>query len=305
MFSFPIWHPNFDYTVLWRDIPSVMAYSSFVFCLVSFYLVKNYVCRATIFLLTLLLTLYAHRIAWITCPLLMLYLGVYYYGLNGKRILWKNIAFVSMLIFSIAILFIKVPGIQNWQIVSQWALTPDAIPYSMRFTFNKSLIGLFFVWFSACSLANNGNWKPTLKIGVLTGCVSILVLIPLSFLLGYVKIDVKLTYFFYLWLTNNLFFVCFAEEALFRGLIQNTLMTKWQFFKHGKWYALGISAGLFGLAHFAGGIKYVLLATVAGLFYGYAFMKTRKIEASVITHLMVNTTHFLAFTYPALKTAFG
>jgi membrane protease YdiL (CAAX protease family) len=44
----------------------------------------------------------------------------------------------------------------------------------------------------------------------------------------------------------------------------------------------------------------VLLATVAGLFYGAAYLRTRRIEGAILTHFALNAVHFLAFTYPAL-----
>ncbi len=143
-----------------------------------------------------------------------------------------------------------------------------------------------------------------LKQGLLTGLAATIILIPASILLGYVKVDIKWTNFFFLFALHNLFFVCFAEEAIFRGFIQKYLMITLQNFKWGKWLALFIAALLFGLAHIKGGLVYAGLAAVAGLFYGYAFLKTNKIETSVITHFAVNIIHFVGFTYPALYTAF-
>lgn len=57
---------------------------------------------------------------------------------------------------------------------------------------------------------------------------------------------------------------------------------------------------LFALAHARGGPILVLLATVAGGFYAFAFFKTKRLEASILTHFSVNALHFLAFTYPSL-----
>lgn len=44
----------------------------------------------------------------------------------------------------------------------------------------------------------------------------------------------------------------------------------------------------------------VLPATVAGLFYGGAFLRTRRIEGAILTHFALNAVHCIAFTYPAL-----
>ena len=142
---------------------------------------------------------------------------------------------------------------------------------------------------------------PVLKTSAGLGLLAALVLIPLSVYLGYVKFEFKLTNFILLWMLNNLLFVCIAEEAIFRGMIQKFLMLRLQRFQTGRWIALFIAAVLFGLVHYQGGLNYMLLAAIAGCFYGYAFMKTDKIEASVLTHFIVNLIHFVGFTYPALN----
>ena len=62
----------------------------------------------------------------------------------------------------------------------------------------------------------------------------------------------------------------------------------------GRVWALFITSALFGLshfnkraAHFNG--RYVLLATLAGIFYGLAWRQQRRIGASAITHASVDT----------------
>ena len=64
--------------------------------------------------------------------------------------------------------------------------------------------------------------------------------------------------------------------------------------------ALVFSAVLFGLAHLGGGLSYALAATVAGLGYGAAYLRTQRIEAAMAVHFSVNALHFLLFTYPRL-----
>jgi len=84
-------------------------------------------------------------------------------------------------------------------------------------------------------------------------------------------------------------FTALPEELLFRGLMQNIL---------GKWLgsdtkALIIASILFGLAHlnnaaYPQNIKYCLLATIAGIFYGRVYLATRSILAGAITHALVD-----------------
>jgi len=71
------------------------------------------------------------------------------------------------------------------------------------------------------------------------------------------------------------------EEFLFRGLIQNTLERA-----IGR-AALPIASIIFGLAHLPDP-RYVLLATLAGVAYGYVYQVTRRITASAITHALVD-----------------
>ena len=63
--------------------------------------------------------------------------------------------------------------------------------------------------------------------------------------------------------------------------------------------ATALPAVLFGLAHLGGGPQMALLATLVGLGSGWAFARTRCIEAAVLTHFAVNAVHLLAFSYPA------
>jgi len=57
------------------------------------------------------------------------------------------------------------------------------------------------------------------------------------------------------------------------------------------------------LAHYMGGNNYILLATVAGVGYGWVYRHTGRIEASILTHFSLNSLHLLLFTYPALATS--
>lgn len=92
-----------------------------------------------------------------------------------------------------------------------------------------------------------------------------------------------------------------AEEAIFRGLIQREL----EQFRLGSVIALVVASLLFGLAHWAGGPKYVLLSTVAGFGYALAMRRSGRIEGSILTHFLLNSLHYSFFTYPALVSAFS
>jgi membrane protease YdiL (CAAX protease family) len=85
-----------------------------------------------------------------------------------------------------------------------------------------------------------------------------------------------------------LFFTAWPEEFLFRGLLQNLLSKSFRNEKIG-WVAASV---LFGLSHIVHGFpnwRYVLLAAIAGLFYGMAWWKTRSMTASCLVHALVDT----------------
>ena len=83
-------------------------------------------------------------------------------------------------------------------------------------------------------------------------------------------------------------FVAVPEELFFRAWVQNLLERR-----VGRRAALVIASILFGLSHFNKrsahfNWRYVLLATIAGIFYGRAWQEQRRVPASAITHTCVD-----------------
>ena len=89
------------------------------------------------------------------------------------------------------------------------------------------------------------------------------------------------------WLFTFLF-IAVPEELYFRGWLQNLLEKR-----IGRYGALLLTACLFGLAHFnkrtaVFNWRYVLLAALAGIFYGGAWRAERRVAASAVTHATVD-----------------
>src|SRR5579871_34637 len=86
-------------------------------------------------------------------------------------------------------------------------------------------------------------------------------------------------------------FIAIPEELFFRAWVQNLLERRL-----GHWPALLLASFLFGLSHFnkrnlPGHVfnwRYVLLAAIAGIFYGRAWRQSRRVPASTITHTFVD-----------------
>jgi uncharacterized protein len=92
-----------------------------------------------------------------------------------------------------------------------------------------------------------------------------------------------------------LVFTAWPEEFLFRGLLQNMLSRSLKS-RYAGWLIASI---IFGFSHILHAPfpnwRYVFLATIAGLFYGRAWMKTGSIFPGAIVHALVDTTWFALF----------
>lgn len=86
-------------------------------------------------------------------------------------------------------------------------------------------------------------------------------------------------------------FTALPEELFFRAWVQNLLERR-----VGRRAALVFASVVFGLSHFNKRLgvhahfnwQYVLLATIAGIFYGRAWREDRRVPASTITHTSVD-----------------
>jgi membrane protease YdiL (CAAX protease family) len=208
---------------------------------------------------------------------------------------------LATIAFSLALMAHVVPGFSNLLVVRDAVLSPGAVPYSLYLNFDKAQIGLFLLAFGPPLLASRSDWATTLRATLPAVLVLIALLMACALAAGQVRLDLKWPQVFPVWAWSNLLFTCTAEEALFRGVIQRLLQGNSA--PHGSPRSTGglvIAGAIFGLAHYAGGARAVVLATVAGIGYGWIFWRTSRIEASILAHFLVNTTPFLCFTYPAL-----
>jgi len=91
------------------------------------------------------------------------------------------------------------------------------------------------------------------------------------------------------------FFTAWPEEFLFRGVLQNLFSRT---FKN-QWAGLAIASICFGLSHILHAPfpnwKYVILATIAGFFYGRAWMKTGSLFPSTVVHALVDISWHVLF----------
>jgi CAAX protease family protein len=92
-----------------------------------------------------------------------------------------------------------------------------------------------------------------------------------------------------------LLFTAWPEEFLFRGLLQNLLSKSFR----SEWAGLTVATVIFGFSHILHAPfpnwRYVLLAAIAGFFYGRAWMKTGSLVPGVLIHATVDTLWHILF----------
>jgi membrane protease YdiL (CAAX protease family) len=115
--------------------------------------------------------------------------------------------------------------------------------------------------------------------------------IPLGFALHYIRWNPRwpgILQFLAAYLEIFLF-VAWLEEAFFRGFLQNLLSRSLKSRLRGRL----VASGLFGLSHIfhapVPNWRYVLVASVAGWFYGGAFQSTGTLFAPTLLHAGVDT----------------
>lgn len=191
------------------------------------------------------------------------------------------------------------PGFENPLIAEDLVIAPGAAGYTLYFNFDKTIAGIALLGIGSVALIRTaGEWRTAWSAAASVIALNIVVAMLLSVALGYVAFQPRWTAFFWVWAVINLLLTCLSEEAFFRGFIQNELNHALGSRRYASAIAVGTSAVLFGLAHFAGGWRYILLATIAGAGYAIVFQRTQRVEMAILAHFALNATHFLLFTYP-------
>lgn len=255
-------------------------------------------------LTSIVLGLISHQLDMIAIiPIILLALAAYYSQAERMHILVRVIAGIFVLILSIGLAAHQLPGFHNLNVLDHVYISNNAIPFTLYLNFDKTVVGIFILGFGYQLISTRKEWLQLFKQVAVKAPIVILVVIVAAFILGYVRFDPKIPDSIFIWAITNLLFVCMAEEAFFRGFIQKNLSLMMKKIRYGNYVALLIAAILFGLVHYAGGAKYMILATVAGMGYGWVYLTTKRIEGSILTHFGSNLIHFLFFTYPALASA--
>lgn len=213
----------------------------------------------------------------------------------------RLLSFVFLFLISIGLINHAVPGFHNILYYKGISVSDKSAPYSAYINFDKPFLALLLIYHYNKRKLYETKFVSAVVYGLLLGIVAASILSFAGVYSQFIKFDPKIPEILPNWIMMNMV-VAISEEAFFRGLIQNSLYSGLAKIKALQKYSgllsLIISSLFFSIACHAGDPIYTALAFIAGLFYGYALLKTGMIESSIIVHLMVNLVHITLFTYP-------
>lgn len=203
---------------------------------------------------------------------------------------WRGVALTLVLLWALALTLHLVPGFDNLKVLDRVQAGPASVPFTLYLNLDKPLIffGLLLAWPALLGPGGAIRWRPLALL-----ILPLAALLITAWQLGALKPEVGLPHWWWLFAFNNLLFTCVAEEALFRGLIQQGVASRSK-----PWLGLLVASLLFGAAHLAGGPLLVLFAALAGACYGLAFLLSGRLSVAILLHFLFNFAHLALFTYP-------
>lgn len=289
---------NYNFSLLYN--PQLITFLLLLLCTISIWLKKYRHLWKILFIASIVSGFLTSNLQLIGILLIGLMGTLYYlyYNKISNGIL-KFILGIILTCLAIPFLLHKVPGFHNWKVIDAAILKDNAIPFTLYFNFDKQTIGILIIALAGLASISYEKIRQNYLKFLLIIIPGLSFVIFLGFVLHYVKYDPKVGTIVIIWSISNLFFTCVSEEAVFRGFVLKELNKMFKF-RYGEYLAIIISTIPYSLIHYPGGIKYVFLAGVAGLVYGLVYVKTKQIEASILTHFLLNFTHIIFLTYPAL-----
>jgi membrane protease YdiL (CAAX protease family) len=279
------------------------AFASLMMATASFWVKRTFWLWGSFLLIALLFAYESQTISWpalIPLTILGITYWLYVHKVSGKL---RHVLLFLAFFISLGLSFHIFPGFHNWLFARDLHLSPNAVPYNFWLNFDKPFIGIFLLAWVIPLIQSKEELKRVLRISIPLSLIGITAILALSLYLGIVQWNPKVTLLIFIWPFVNLFFVVIPEEAFFRGFIQEQLVSKLQNFKgFAPFCAIFITSLFFMLLHlfWVPNVHFLVLVFVTSLIYGSIYQYTKAIESSILCHFLLNLTHFLFFTYPAL-----
>ncbi len=210
----------------------------------------------------------------------------------------RALAWGIVVVLAVALGTHEVPWIHNVLVLDAVSVSDASASYTLHWNYDKGFAGVLL--YAVCVQPQESpQWKRAILSTGVIAIVTVVLVGVAATAAGYTAWDPKLPAMLAVWMPANLLLTCVAEESFFRGLLQRHLGR----FLGGMvpapaLVALVLAAMAFGAAHVAGGIAYVLLATLAGIGYGTAYWLTGRVEAGILVHFLLNLSHLVLFSYP-------
>lgn len=202
---------------------------------------------------------------------------------------------IMLLLTSVGLMMHVIPGFHNQRILNNVKAGPESASFSMYYNFDKAIIP--FVLLICMKSLFTQDTRPHTRNGYwLLLIVAVPILLIIAVMLGGLKIEFHHPEWLFQFVLANIFFVSLAEEALFRGYLQQRLSSVMP-----PVLALLITSLLFGVLHYAGGSLLIIFTTLAGFIYDLAWMLSGRLWVAVLFHVGLNLCHLLFFTYPVFR----
>lgn len=191
------------------------------------------------------------------------------------------------------------PGFPRWPLWSGEVVKACSIPAWWVLHLDKAAAG-YVIWLCLRRTHAPASVTWPVRLGLLGGGAALVLLLALAS--GFVHWQPALPPLWPWWLLANIGLTVVAEEVLFRGLLHGEIQRGLAGRRHAAAIAVTVTAILFALVHAGGGPLYMVLALVAGLFYGLMRVAGGHLGWAIAAHAAVNAAHFLLFSWPAAAT---
>lgn len=216
------------------------------------------------------------------------YLNLKFIEKKTFRILTEIVLVLSSLGFMMHL----VPGFNNLKVLDSVIVGPQSAPFTMYYNLDKAIIPFLLLMCLPTLFQTKAVHPPRVWLWLLL-IISVPALLFLAVYTGGLRVEPHKPEWIWKFVLANLFFVSLAEEALFRGYLQQKLSSIIP-----PYISLIASSVLFGLLHYAGGMQLVLFAGLSGLIYGLAWMWSGRLWVATLFHFSLNLTHLIFLTYP-------